>query len=90
MYVDALTYLIRVRSQLWKEAVQDTQGVHVILAMVGQLKVPGLKITRNGGPPAFGDPRVGGIEKRLKIESHEERNWRSPLFEDQPEKKIAT
>lgn len=65
MYLDVLSRLIGVRSQLWKEVVQDTQEVHVILAMVGQLKAPVSKITRNGGPPPFGDPRGGGIENRV-------------------------
>jgi hypothetical protein len=39
MYVGVLPPLIGVRSLPWKEVGQDTPELHVILTMVGHLKV---------------------------------------------------
>ena len=50
MYIGSLPHLIELRSSPWNQAVQDTQGEHDILIIIGRVKVSIWTIMHNGGP----------------------------------------
>ena len=72
MYVGLLPHLIGARSAPWKEVVQDTQELHVILTM---LRLSVLTMTRDNGPIHSAILAAGD----LREESYEEHGQISPL-----------